>query len=112
MASAITQQDRPAGSPTFMQIFTHLKLRSFFDRNPVGPLTKSPTTWSVERDGDGGVVTIFGVFTLIGIMVVLARLNLTLALVVFACCRSCWQRPWCSGHPRIACFMTPRAGPA
>ncbi len=72
-----------------MQIFTHLQRLPvpFFDRNPVGRLLTRVTN-DVEVLNEmvtSGVVTIFGdVFTLIGIAVVLAHLNLTLALVVFA----------------------------
>ena len=72
-----------------MQIFTHLHRLpvSFFDKNPVGRLLTRVTN-DVEVLNEmvtSGVVTIFGdVFTLIGIAVVLAHVNLTLALVVFA----------------------------
>jgi ABC-type multidrug transport system fused ATPase/permease subunit len=72
-----------------MQIFNHLQRLPvpFFDKNPVGRLLTRVTN-DVEVLNEmvtSGVVTIFGdVFTLIGIAVVLAHLNLRLALVVFA----------------------------
>lgn len=72
-----------------MQIFNHLHRLpvSFFDKNPVGRLLTRVTN-DVEVLNEmvtSGVVTIFGdIFTLIGIAVVLAHVNLTLALLVFA----------------------------
>jgi ATP-binding cassette, subfamily B, multidrug efflux pump len=72
-----------------MQMMTHLHrldLR-FYDRNPVGRLMTRVTT-DVDVLNDlftSGVVSVFGdVFTLIGIMVVLAWMDWRLALVAFS----------------------------
>lgn len=72
-----------------MQIYSHLQrldLR-FYDRNPVGRLMTRVTS-DVDVLNDlftSGVVSIFGdVFTLVGIMVVLAWMDWRLALVAFS----------------------------
>jgi ATP-binding cassette subfamily B protein len=72
-----------------MQMVTHLQrldLR-FYDRNPVGRLMTRVTT-DVDVLNDlftSGVVSVFGdLFTLIGIMVVLAWMDWRLALVAFS----------------------------
>jgi ATP-binding cassette subfamily B multidrug efflux pump len=72
-----------------MQVFSHLhKLDlKFYDRNPVGRLMTRVTT-DVDVLNElftSGVVSIFGdVFTLIGIMAVLAWMDWRLALVAFS----------------------------
>ena len=72
-----------------MQIYAHLQRLdvAFYDRNPVGRLMTRVTT-DVDALNDlftSGVVSIFGdVFTLAGIMIVLATMNWRLALVVFS----------------------------
>lgn len=72
-----------------MQVYSHLQrldLR-FYDRNPVGRMMTRVTT-DVDALNDlftSGVVSIFGdVFTLAGIMVVLAWMDWRLALVAFS----------------------------
>jgi ATP-binding cassette, subfamily B, multidrug efflux pump len=72
-----------------LQIYQHLQRLDlqFYDRNPVGRLMTRVTT-DVDVINDmftSGVVSIFGdVFTLAGIMIVLATMNWRLALVTFA----------------------------
>src|SRR5215472_17351769 len=70
-------------------IFRHLQRLhvGFFDKNPVGRLMTRVTT-DVDAVNDlftSGVVTIFGdLFTLLGIMAVMLRMNASLALVTFS----------------------------
>jgi ATP-binding cassette subfamily B protein len=70
-------------------IFAHLQSLhvGFFDRNPVGRLMTRVTT-DVDAVNDlftSGVVTVFGdLFTLLGIMLVMMKMNLRLALVTFS----------------------------
>ena len=72
-----------------MQVFSHLQKLDlkFYDRNPVGRLMTRVTT-DVDVLNElftSGVVSIFGdVFTLIGIMAVLAWMDWRLALVAFS----------------------------
>src|SRR5918994_6898330 len=72
-----------------MQIYRHLQRLDlqFYDRNPVGRLMTRVTT-DVDVINDmftSGVVSIFGdVFTLAGIMIVLATMDWRLALVAFS----------------------------
>ena len=72
-----------------MQVFSHLQRLDlkFYDRNPVGRLMTRVTT-DVDVLNElftSGVVSIFGdVFTLIGIMAVLAWMDWRLALVAFS----------------------------
>jgi ATP-binding cassette subfamily B multidrug efflux pump len=72
-----------------LQIYHHLQRidLQFYDRNPVGRLMTRVTT-DVDVINDmftSGVVSIFGdVFTLAGIMIVLATMDWRLALVTFA----------------------------
>jgi len=72
-----------------VQIFGHVQNLSvaFFDRNPVGRLITRITT-DVETLNEmftSGVVAIFGdVFTLLGIVIVLLKMNWKLALVTFS----------------------------
>ncbi len=72
-----------------MQIYGHLQRidLQFYDRNPVGRLMTRVTT-DVDVLNDmftSGVVSIFGdIFTLLGIMIVLATMDWRLAIVAFA----------------------------
>jgi ATP-binding cassette subfamily B multidrug efflux pump len=72
-----------------LQIYGHLQRVDvqYYDRNPVGRLMTRVTT-DVDVLNDlfaSGVVTVFGdVFTLAGIMIVLATMNWRLALVAFS----------------------------
>jgi ATP-binding cassette subfamily B protein len=72
-----------------MQIYTHLQRLDlqFYDRNPVGRLMTRVTT-DVDVLNDlftAGVVSIFGdIFTLAGIMIVLATMDWRLALLAFS----------------------------
>jgi ATP-binding cassette subfamily B multidrug efflux pump len=70
-------------------IFEHLQSLhiTFFDKNPVGRLMTRVTTDvdAVNELFTSGVVTVFGdLFTLLGIMAVMLRMNLRLALVTFS----------------------------
>jgi len=72
-----------------IQIFSHLQKLplSFFDKNPVGRLVTRVTT-DVDTLNElfaGGFVAIFGdIFTLLGIVIVLLKMNWKLALVLFS----------------------------
>jgi ATP-binding cassette subfamily B protein len=71
------------------QVFDHLQALhvAYFDKNPVGRLMTRVTTDvdAVNELFTSGVVTVFGdLFTLLGIMAVMIKLNFRLALVTFS----------------------------
>lgn len=72
-----------------IKIFRHLQTLSlsFFDRNPVGRLVTRVTTdvETLNQLFSSGIVAIFGdIFLLLGIVIVLLKINLQLALVTFS----------------------------